>query len=110
MGLGTKNRQKQTADICKPHLREKYRDKLALVEDVDYLPSCSESLTLRPSPSVLASYCSNCACKPLKGAFVKFEESFLAVSEGLAFVEVMVVVVNSLSIVSNMLSVVKLNT
>ena len=31
MGLGTKNRQKQTADICKQHLREKYRDKLRLV-------------------------------------------------------------------------------
>jgi hypothetical protein len=28
MGLGTKNRQKQTADICKQHLREKYRDQL----------------------------------------------------------------------------------
>src|ERR1700746_3363181 len=26
MGLGTKNRQKQTADICKQHLGEKYRD------------------------------------------------------------------------------------
>jgi hypothetical protein len=33
MGLGTKNRQKQTADICKHHLREKYRDKLGLVEE-----------------------------------------------------------------------------
>ncbi len=33
MGLGAKNRQKQTADICKQHLREKYRDKLALVEE-----------------------------------------------------------------------------
>ena len=33
MGLGTKNRQKQTADICKQHLREKYRDKLVLVEE-----------------------------------------------------------------------------
>ncbi|HYY30618.1 MAG TPA: bifunctional nuclease family protein [Chthoniobacterales bacterium] len=33
MGLGTKNRQKQTADICKQHLREKYRDKLGLVEE-----------------------------------------------------------------------------
>jgi hypothetical protein len=33
MGLGTKNRHKQTADICKQHLREKYRDKLALVEE-----------------------------------------------------------------------------
>ena len=33
MGLGTENRQKQTADICKQHLREKYRDKLALVEE-----------------------------------------------------------------------------
>jgi len=32
MGLGTKNRQKQTADLCKNHLREKYRDKLGLVE------------------------------------------------------------------------------
>ncbi len=33
MGLGTKNRQKQTADICRQHLREKYRDKLELVEE-----------------------------------------------------------------------------
>jgi hypothetical protein len=33
MGLGTKNRQKQTADICKQHLREKYRDQLRLVEE-----------------------------------------------------------------------------
>ena len=33
MGLGTKNRQKQTADICKQHLREKYSDKLGLVEE-----------------------------------------------------------------------------
>jgi hypothetical protein len=33
MGLGTKNRQKQTADICKQYLREKYRDKLGLVEE-----------------------------------------------------------------------------
>ena len=33
MGLGTKNRQKQTADLCKNHLREKYRDKLGLVEE-----------------------------------------------------------------------------
>jgi hypothetical protein len=33
MGLGTKNRQKQTADICKHHLRDKYRDKLGLVEE-----------------------------------------------------------------------------
>jgi hypothetical protein len=24
-GIGTKNRQKQTADICKQHLREKYQ-------------------------------------------------------------------------------------
>ena len=33
MGLGTKNRQKRTADICKEHLREKYRDKPGLVEE-----------------------------------------------------------------------------
>jgi hypothetical protein len=33
MGLGTKNRQKQTADICKQHLREKYRDQRELVEE-----------------------------------------------------------------------------
>jgi hypothetical protein len=30
MGLGTKNRQKQTAETCKHHLREKYREKLGL--------------------------------------------------------------------------------
>src|SRR5258706_4025013 len=33
MGLGTKNRQKQTADICKQHLREKYRDQRGLVKN-----------------------------------------------------------------------------
>ena len=33
MGLGTKHRQKQTADICKQPLREKYPDKLGLVEE-----------------------------------------------------------------------------
>ena len=33
MGLGTKNRQKQTADICKQYLREKHSDKLPLVEE-----------------------------------------------------------------------------
>jgi len=33
LGLGTKNRQKQTADICKLHLREKYRDQRELVEE-----------------------------------------------------------------------------
>jgi hypothetical protein len=33
MGVGTKNRQKQTADICKQHLREKYPDKLGSVEE-----------------------------------------------------------------------------
>jgi hypothetical protein len=33
MGFGTKNRQKQTADICKQHLREKYRDRPGLVEE-----------------------------------------------------------------------------
>ena len=33
MTLGTKNRQKQTADLCKQHLRQKYPDKLDLVEE-----------------------------------------------------------------------------
>ena len=33
MGFGTKNRQKQTAVLCKQHLREKYRDQLELVEE-----------------------------------------------------------------------------
>jgi hypothetical protein len=33
MGLGTKNRQKQTAELCKQHLRQKYPDRLALVEE-----------------------------------------------------------------------------
>lgn len=33
MGLGTKNQQKQTAEACKQHLRGKYRNKLALVEE-----------------------------------------------------------------------------
>jgi hypothetical protein len=33
MGLGTKNRQKLTADLCKQHLRDMNPDKLALVEE-----------------------------------------------------------------------------
>jgi hypothetical protein len=33
MSLGTKHRQKQAAEICKQHLRQKYPDKLALVEE-----------------------------------------------------------------------------
>jgi hypothetical protein len=33
MRLGTRNRQKQTAELRKQHLREKYPDKLALVEE-----------------------------------------------------------------------------
>jgi hypothetical protein len=33
MCLGTKNRQKQTANLCKQHLREKYSNKLELVEE-----------------------------------------------------------------------------
>jgi hypothetical protein len=41
MGLGTKNRQKQTADICKQHLREKYRDQLGLVDGVAIFPRFS---------------------------------------------------------------------
>jgi hypothetical protein len=33
MSLGTKNRQQQTAHVCRQHLREKRQDKLALVEE-----------------------------------------------------------------------------
>jgi len=33
MSLGTKNRQAQTAELCKQHLRNKYSDKLNLVEE-----------------------------------------------------------------------------
>jgi hypothetical protein len=33
MALGTKNRQNETAQVCKQHLRETQRDKLALVEE-----------------------------------------------------------------------------
>ena len=33
MALGTKNRQKQTADLCKQHLRERYRAQRRLVEE-----------------------------------------------------------------------------
>ena len=33
MGLGTKNRQNQTAEICKQHLRDTRKDCLALVEE-----------------------------------------------------------------------------
>lgn len=31
--MGTKNRQKQTADTCKQHLREKYPEQRRLVEE-----------------------------------------------------------------------------
>jgi len=33
MALGTKNRQTETSQVCKQHLREEHRDKLALVEE-----------------------------------------------------------------------------
>jgi hypothetical protein len=33
MGVGTKHRQQQAADLCKQHLREKHKDKLVLVEE-----------------------------------------------------------------------------
>ena len=33
MPLGTKNRQIQTANLCKQHLREKHHDKLRLGEE-----------------------------------------------------------------------------
>jgi len=33
MGLGTKNRQNQTAEVCKQHLREKNQNQLGLVEE-----------------------------------------------------------------------------
>ena len=33
MGIGTKNRQSQTADLCKEHLRQAYAPQLVLVED-----------------------------------------------------------------------------
>ena len=33
MGLGTKNRQQQTAELCKEHLRGKYPAQRVLVED-----------------------------------------------------------------------------
>ena len=33
MGVGTKHRQQQTADLCKEHLRQKNPSKLGLVEE-----------------------------------------------------------------------------
>ena len=33
MGLGTRNRQNQTAEICKQHLREQHKDRLTLVAE-----------------------------------------------------------------------------
>jgi hypothetical protein len=33
MALGTKNRQQQTADVCKQHLRENHQGQIALVEE-----------------------------------------------------------------------------
>lgn len=33
MALGTKNRQQQTAEVCKQHLREKNPSKLGLVNE-----------------------------------------------------------------------------
>ena len=33
MALGTKNRQNETAQVCRQHLREKHKHQLALVEE-----------------------------------------------------------------------------
>lgn len=33
MGLGTKNRQNQTAEVCREHLRANHKDCLGLVEE-----------------------------------------------------------------------------
>ena len=33
MGLGTKNRQQQTAELCRQHLRKRAKDELPLVEE-----------------------------------------------------------------------------
>jgi len=33
MSMGTKHRQKDAADLCKQHLRERHADKRALVEE-----------------------------------------------------------------------------
>ena len=33
MGLGTKNRQNQTAEVCKQHLRDNNQSNLGLVEE-----------------------------------------------------------------------------
>ena len=33
MSLGTKNRQVQTAQVCKEHLRQEHHEKLGLVEE-----------------------------------------------------------------------------
>ena len=33
MGLGTKNRQNQTAEVCRQHLRERHKDHAVLVEE-----------------------------------------------------------------------------
>ncbi len=33
MGIGTKNRQNQTADLCREHLRSMYSSQRGLVED-----------------------------------------------------------------------------
>ncbi len=33
MALGTKNRQQQTAEVCKQHLRENHERQIALVEE-----------------------------------------------------------------------------
>ena len=46
MGLGTKNRQKQKADICKQHLREKYRD--GLVRNSLWSLRCPQKLRYHP--------------------------------------------------------------
>jgi SNF2 family DNA or RNA helicase len=41
MGLGTRNRQNQTAEICKQHLREKNQNKLGLVEEFIHEIECT---------------------------------------------------------------------
>jgi hypothetical protein len=75
MGLGTKNRQKQTADICKQHLPEKYRNQLGLVEEFIV------EIEGAPKDCDVTRWCQFTDIKDIKKEMFKRLESHLAVDQ-----------------------------
>jgi hypothetical protein len=77
MGLGTKNRQKQTADICKQHLREKYRDQRQLVEEfiwslrVTVKTAMSLAGTASPTSKTLKKRCSSASRRISRSGLIR---------------------------------------